>query len=176
MFTARKRNMGQGNVFTCLCHSVHRGEGVSFWAETHQTETPQTETPLDRAPLIETPLDRDPSRQRPLWTETPDRDPRQRPPRQRPPPDSDPAGQRFPPQTETLPPETPPRQKTLAAMVAGSMRPTGMHTCFDFFARTKQSAHESEVRLNTKLRKFGCRGWQKILGVGSQTFIGVGWQ
>ena len=56
------------------------------------------------------------------------------------------------------------------------MHPTGMHSCFDFFARTKQSAHESEVRLNTKLRKFGYRGWKKILGVGSQKFIGVRWK
>ena len=28
-FTARKRSLGQGNVFTPVCHSVHRG-GVSF--------------------------------------------------------------------------------------------------------------------------------------------------
>ena len=25
MFTARKRSLGQGNVFTPVCHSVHRG-------------------------------------------------------------------------------------------------------------------------------------------------------
>ena len=78
----------QGNVFTRVSDSVHRGG----------TETPQTETPLDRDPLdrptsTETPLDRDPPDRDPLdrdpsWTETPltetpplDRDaPRQRPP------------------------------------------------------------------------------------------------
>ena len=26
-FTARKQSLGQGNVFTCVCHSVHKGEG-----------------------------------------------------------------------------------------------------------------------------------------------------
>ena len=28
IFTARKRSLGQGNVFTRVCHSVYRGEGV----------------------------------------------------------------------------------------------------------------------------------------------------
>ena len=28
IITARKRNLGQGNVFTHLCHSVHGGWGV----------------------------------------------------------------------------------------------------------------------------------------------------
>ena len=36
IFTISKRNLGEGNVFTPLCHSVHGG-GVSL-----------TETPLDR--------------------------------------------------------------------------------------------------------------------------------
>ena len=35
VFTARKRNSGEGNVFTPVCHSVHRGElhpgGVCIW-------------------------------------------------------------------------------------------------------------------------------------------------
>ena len=30
IITARKRSLGQGNVFTCVCYSVH-GEGVSVW-------------------------------------------------------------------------------------------------------------------------------------------------
>ena len=66
----------QGNVFTGVCDSVHRGEGVSL-RETHV----QTETPLDRDPQTETPWTETP------WTETTlDRDsPGQRPPpRQRP--------------------------------------------------------------------------------------------
>ena len=31
IITARKRSFGQRNVFTHVCHSVHRGEGVSVW-------------------------------------------------------------------------------------------------------------------------------------------------
>ena len=27
LITARKRSLGQGNVFTCVCHSFHRGKG-----------------------------------------------------------------------------------------------------------------------------------------------------
>ena len=30
IFTARKRSLGQGNIFTPVCHSVHRG-GVHVW-------------------------------------------------------------------------------------------------------------------------------------------------
>ena len=33
IFTARKRSLGQGNVFTRMCHSVHRGKGVSVAGE-----------------------------------------------------------------------------------------------------------------------------------------------
>ena len=28
IFTARKRSLGQGNIFTPVCHSVHRGGGA----------------------------------------------------------------------------------------------------------------------------------------------------
>ena len=28
IFTARKRSLGQGNIFTPVCHSVHRGGGL----------------------------------------------------------------------------------------------------------------------------------------------------
>ena len=30
IFTARKRSLGQGNIFTPVCHSVHRGEGRAW--------------------------------------------------------------------------------------------------------------------------------------------------
>ena len=54
--TARKRSLGQGNVFTPISDSVH-GEGVSL------TETPHGQRPpVDRNPL---------PGQGPLWTETP---------------------------------------------------------------------------------------------------------
>ena len=77
-FTARKRSLGQGNVFKPVCHSLHGGGGLP-----------------DRDPLDRDRMDRDPPGQRPLgqrplgqrtpWTENPlDRDPSDRdPPRQR---------------------------------------------------------------------------------------------
>ena len=50
----------QGNVFTRVCHSVHRGGDPP-------TETPRTETPPQTDPP---PLDTDPPGHRPPWTET----------------------------------------------------------------------------------------------------------
>ena len=32
MITARKRGLGQGNVFTPVCHSVHKEGGIGFLA------------------------------------------------------------------------------------------------------------------------------------------------
>ena len=52
--TARKQSLGQGNVFTPVCRSVHRGEGVS----------------VRGVSLEETPPERDLPKQRPPWTET----------------------------------------------------------------------------------------------------------
>ena len=31
LVTTCKRSLGQGNIFTCICHSVHNGEWVSVW-------------------------------------------------------------------------------------------------------------------------------------------------
>ena len=36
-FTARKRSLMQGNVFTHLCHSVHRGRGLASQHASHVT-------------------------------------------------------------------------------------------------------------------------------------------
>ena len=110
----------QGNVFTGVCDSVHRGEGVSV------RETPWTETPL---PVQRPPF---PRTETPLWIDPPDRDPLpqtenplpetdppspgQRPPSgQRPPPDRDPPRQRLPRQRPPAPldrdPTRPPGQR-----------------------------------------------------------------
>ena len=89
----------EGNVFTPVCDSVHRGEGVSVYGDALDREPsdrdppgqrppgrdPPAQTPLHRDRLIEIPLDRDPPdrdhpEQRPPWTETPT----QRPPTQTP--------------------------------------------------------------------------------------------
>ena len=57
LFTARKQSFGQGNIFTSVCHSVHRGGAL-----------------IDRDPWTDTPswilLDRYPPL-RSSWTETP---------------------------------------------------------------------------------------------------------
>ena len=39
--TARKRSLGQGYVFTAVCHSVHRGEGDLSNCPPMQTPTPE---------------------------------------------------------------------------------------------------------------------------------------
>ena len=46
IFTARKRSLGQGNIFTSVCHSVHRGGGV---CATH-APSPQACTPKAHMP------------------------------------------------------------------------------------------------------------------------------
>ena len=49
VFTARKRSLGQGNIFAPVCHSVHRGGGT--WAGTPRAGTPPGRyTPSVRVP------------------------------------------------------------------------------------------------------------------------------
>ena len=43
IFTTRKRSLGQGYVFTRVCHSVYR-RGVSVWGVSVRETPPQTET------------------------------------------------------------------------------------------------------------------------------------
>ena len=45
IFTAHKRSLGQGNVFTPVSHSVHGGRGVH-----PQADTPRQTNPLGRHP------------------------------------------------------------------------------------------------------------------------------
>ena len=49
LFTARKRSLGQGNIFTPVCHSVHGG-GVCLSACWDTTTPPGSCTPQDHAP------------------------------------------------------------------------------------------------------------------------------
>ena len=61
MFTARKRSLGQGNVFTPVCHSVHRWEGGlpnPLWMQTPrvgQTPWMQTSRVGQTPPWMQTP-------------------------------------------------------------------------------------------------------------------------
>ena len=56
IFTARKGSLGQGNVFTPVCHSVHRGEGSL------PTPLPRCRPPWMQTPLgwVDPSLDADP--------------------------------------------------------------------------------------------------------------------
>ena len=71
LVTAHKRSLGQGNIFTCVCHSVHRGRGLCpgglpdrdpLWTEIpldrdHPDGEPAEQRPPDRTPpRAETPL------------------------------------------------------------------------------------------------------------------------
>ena len=57
IITTRKRSLGQGNIFTSVCHSVHRGKGVyptPTWMQTPWVgQTPRDQTPgLSRPPSV----------------------------------------------------------------------------------------------------------------------------
>ena len=113
--TARKRSLGQGNVFTLISDSVH-GEGGYPWQR----------PPMDRdPPWTETPS----PGQRPLWTETPlyrdplDRDPL---PAQRP-PCTDPPAQRPPARRTPL--HRAPWTETPWTKPPYGKDPIGMHSC-----------------------------------------------
>ena len=54
IFTARKRSLGQGNIFTPVCHSVHGGEYLTRYTTprpgtpSHTRYTPRPGTPPDQ--------------------------------------------------------------------------------------------------------------------------------
>ena len=116
VITARKRSLGQGNIFTPVCHSVHRG-GVCLsacWDTTHWTMHP---LPLDHAPpgtmhpsSTCTPPDHAPPPNRPCTTPTP---------RDHAPPPT--------PRDHAPPPAT--EHTWRHGQRAGGTHPTGMHSC-----------------------------------------------
>ena len=80
-----KRSFGQGNIFTSVCHSVHRGGGVpapNFWGGAWSGTPPGRHPPPQAPPLAGTP---------PAGT------PQQAPPRQAAPPGRHPPWQAPPP-------------------------------------------------------------------------------
>ena len=79
IFTARKRSLGQGNIFAPVCHSVHRGVCLSVCWDTPREEIPNP------------PVTRHPPRRRPPRTRHPLPLGR-RPPRTRHPLGGDPLG------------------------------------------------------------------------------------
>ena len=102
-----KRSFGQGNIFTPVCHSVHRGGSG-------KENPPRPDTP----PSMETP---------PLPWRTPRHG---EPPRDQTPPGPDPPGTRPPPGPDP-PDQTPPGKQTPAfGLRSAGTHPTGMHSCF----------------------------------------------
>ena len=56
IITARKRSLGQANIFAPVCHSVHRGVCLSAcWETSLQGRPPFQGTPCQRDPLPERP-------------------------------------------------------------------------------------------------------------------------
>ena len=134
--TARKRSLGQGNVFTPVCHSVHRGKGVCLTpphpecrpggevGQTTQADSPLNadSSPLDANSWMQTPLDADP-----LDADPPDADPRMQTPQMQTPLDADPPD-------------------------ADGTHPTGMHSCLLFHIVNKKSRkhiHVMSIRLRS---------------------------
>ena len=152
IFTTCKLSLGQGNIFPPVCHSVHKGElpGQVPPRQVHppgQVQPPRQVHPLGRYPQTGTPRQVHPPDRYP-----PDRYPQAgTPPRQVPPWAGTPPGlvppcQVHPPLRQVHPPlrQVPPARYTPSQagtppwagipsprqVQAGSMHPTGMHSCF----------------------------------------------
>ena len=129
IFTARKRSLGQGNIFASVCHSVHRGEYLTSPRDLEQTppgtwirhppnqvHPPGADTPQDQVH----PRSRHPPDQvhppRTKYT-TPDL-----------PGPGTPPGTRY---TPSLGPGTPPDAEHAGryGQHAGGTHPTGMQSC-----------------------------------------------
>ena len=140
-----QRSCGQGNIFTPVCHSVHRGVSPGSRHPLEHTPPRADTTPLeqthppgaDTPPGVDTPQEQTPPRADPQSRHLPrSRYPQSRhplPEQTPPPPRADPPGadtpqSRYPP--EQTPPPSPPEQ-TLGAygQPAASRHPTGMHYC-----------------------------------------------
>ena len=102
-----QRSRGQGNIFTPVCHSVHRGDlpQCMLGCQPPQGQTPpQQQTPPGTRPPSA--ADTPPGPDTPLGPDPPDQTPQSR---QSPPP---------------------PRKQTPACgLRAAGMHPTGMHSC-----------------------------------------------
>ena len=112
--------LGQGNVFTGVCDSVHRG-GVCLsacWDTTPLEQTPPQEQTPPRA-------DTSPEQTHTPWEQAPPEQksplPKQTPPQSRHPP--------APWEQTPSPPPPPGKQTTAYGKRAAGTHPTGMHSC-----------------------------------------------
>ena len=123
-FYRPQRSCGQGNIFTPVCHSVHRGGLPQCmlgwhppWSRPPRADTPQSRHPPEQTP----PQSRHPLEQTPPGPDPPRPDPSQS--RHHPPPQD-----QTPPPLDQTPP--PPRKQTPAyGLRAAGTHPTGMHFC-----------------------------------------------
>ena len=128
-FYRPQRSCGQGNIFTLVCHSVHRG-GVS----SRENPPCQGEPPLPGRipPGRETPA--------PRTRQTPPRDQADTPPRTR---------QTHPPRTR----QTPPRKQMPAyGQWAAGTHPSGMHSCFCKLS-PRQAIFSGEVAVKYQVQR-----------------------
>ena len=65
IISARKRSLGQGNVLTPVCDSVHKGGRLPHWMLGY------TPLPRQKLPRADTPLGRHPLGRHPIWADTP---------------------------------------------------------------------------------------------------------
>ena len=120
-FLPAATKLGQANVFTGVCDSVHRGgclpQCMMGYHTPSQSRHPQRQTP----PWEQTPpKGRHPPKQTPPWSRHPSALGADTPPRSRHPPGADNPQEQTPPWKQT--PEYGQR--------AAGTHPTGMHSCF----------------------------------------------
>ena len=132
-FYRPKRSFGQGNIFTPVCHSVHRGGGVL----------------LARPP----PAWRTPPGWRTPWHGEPPQD--GEPPHL----DGDPPGWRTPPDGGIPPGWRSPQKQTPAyGLRLAGMHPTGMHSCCIVILDYGLKLHKLLIHTLVMLQK-----WQKYI-------------
>ena len=122
LIIARKRSLGQGNIFAPVCLSVHGGRSAPLHAGI--PPGPEAGTPQDQRQAPHPQKQTHPRGQTPLGADTPQE---QTPPRNRLPGADTPPGNRPPP--EQTPPL--PAQIRRYGQQAGGTHPTGMQSCLD---------------------------------------------
>ena len=132
IITARKRSLGQGNIFTPVCHSVHKGGSASVHAGI--PPTPDQAPPLDQAPPEQTP----PGTRHPLGPGT---STGQGTPWNRPPWNQVPFPHQAPPGPGTPQDQAPPGAEHAGryGQRVGGTHPTGMQSCY--FVTLSQHGH-----------------------------------
>ena len=134
-FYRPQRSCGQGNIFTPVCHSVHRGGGSASmhagiptpWDQT--PPSPQSRCPPSRHPPgADTPPGPDPPRPGTTWSRHP-------------------LDQTPPLGAETPPPraDTPWKQTPAYSLRATSTHPTGMHSCWPKILQLWSALDENKI-------------------------------